>query len=57
MRLCNELRLLKNTEIPQDMNATLMQKDCLGGSSRDQLGLERKEKKRKREKERKPDKV
>lgn len=50
MRLCNELRLLKNTEIPQDMNATLMQKDCLGGSSRDQLGLERKEKKKKERK-------
>lgn len=51
MRLCNELKLLKNTESPQEMNAIFMQKDCLGGSSRDQLGLERKGKKKKKERE------
>lgn len=52
MRLCNELKLLKNTESPQEMNTIFMQKDCLGGSSKDQLGLERKGKKKKKERRR-----
>lgn len=54
-RLFNRLGLLRNTEVPQVMDPTLLQKDHFRGSSKDQLGLERRE--REKKKERKPDKV
>lgn len=55
-RLFNRLGLLRNTEVPQVMDPTLLQKDHFRGSSKDQLGLERREREKKK-KERKPDKV
>lgn len=49
-RLLNRLGMLRNTGIPQVMDPTLVQNDHFRGSSRDQLGLERRKEKTKKEK-------